>query len=75
MNANMPWELYNINEDPFEQKNLAKTSPEKVMSLEKKWNSWGEQNNVLPLNPKGLSWNKRVDKYTKLNPDQLGLDK
>ena len=75
MNANMPWELYNIIQDPFEHKNLAKNTPEKVMSLEKKWNDWGEQNNVLPLNPKGLSWNKRVDKYIKLNPDQLGLDK
>ncbi|MDD7986162.1 arylsulfatase [Lentisphaera marina] len=75
MNNNVSWELYNISEDPFEHKNLAKSNPEKVMSLEGKWHAWGEQNNVLPLNPKGLSWNKRVEKYTKLNPDQLGLDK
>ncbi|EDM28523.1 arylsulfatase [Lentisphaera araneosa HTCC2155] len=74
MSSTRDWELYNLKEDPFEQINSAKNNPEKVMSLEKKWQEWGEKNNVLPLNPKGLSWNERVKKYTELNSDQHGRD-
>ena len=66
------WELINLNVDPFELNDVSKAHPEKVAELEEKWNAWGKKNQVFPLNPKGLSWNKRVEKYTKLYPVQDG---
>jgi arylsulfatase len=68
------WELIYLKDDPFEQKNLANSHPEKVAELEKKWMQWADENCVLPLSPSGLSWNKRIDKYTELNPDQNGWE-
>ena len=68
------WELIHLEEDPFEENDLAKSHPEKVTELEKKWTKWAEENQVLPLNPSGLSWNERIDKYTELNSDQDGRD-
>ena len=68
------WELINLNEDPFELNDVSKAHPEKVTELEEKWNVWAEKNQVLPLNSKGLTWNKRVEKYTTLYPIQDGRD-
>ncbi|WP_136081244.1 sulfatase-like hydrolase/transferase [Pontiella desulfatans] len=68
------WELIHLKEDPFEQNDVAKAYPEKVAELEEKWNAWGEKNNVLPLNPKGLSWDNRVKKYTEQYPVQDGRE-
>lgn len=74
LSSGAPWELINLKEDPFEQEDLSGSYPEKVTELEKKWIFWGEKNNVLPLNAKGLYWNDRVKKYTELFPDQDGQD-
>ena len=68
------WERIHLEEDPFEENDLAKSHPEKVPELEKKWTKWAEENQVLPLNPSGLSWNERIDKYTEFNSDQDGRD-
>ena len=68
------WELIYLKDDPFEQKNFANSHPEKVAELEKKWMQWADENCVLPLSPSGLSWNKRIEKYTELNPNQNGRD-
>ena len=74
MSSGASWELINLKEDPFEQEDLSRSYPEKVTELEKKWILWGEKNNVLPLNTKGLSWNDRIKKYTELYPDQDGQE-
>jgi len=37
-----PWELYNIDADPTELNDLAKTYPEKVKSLEALWTTWSQ---------------------------------
>ena len=63
-----------MNEDPFELNDVSKAHPENVSELEEKWNVWAEKNQVLPLNSKGLTWNKCVEKYTKLYPIQDGRD-
>jgi arylsulfatase len=43
------WELYHVDEDPAESKNLAKEYPEKLQSLIKAWFEEAEINKVLPL--------------------------
>jgi arylsulfatase A-like enzyme len=47
------WELYNVNEDRSESKNLAKTNPEKLQELIKIWFEEAEKNLVLPLDDRG----------------------
>jgi len=44
-----PWELYNLNEDRSESKDLAKEQPEKLQALIKAWFEEAEKNKVLPL--------------------------
>lgn len=43
------WELYHIDEDRSENRNLAKEHPEKLKALVKAWNEEAERNLVLPL--------------------------
>jgi arylsulfatase len=43
------WELYHVDVDRAESKNLAKENPEKLQSLIKAWFEEAEKNNVLPL--------------------------
>jgi arylsulfatase A-like enzyme len=47
--ADSPWELYDMENDRTEMRNLASTKPDKVKELAAKWDAWAEQNNVLPL--------------------------
>jgi arylsulfatase len=44
-----PWELYNVNVDRSESKDLAKEHPEKLQSLIKAWFEEADKNRVLPL--------------------------
>ncbi len=46
------WELYDIESDPVELKNLAETMTEKVEELSKQWEAWANRCKVLPY-PKG----------------------
>ena len=46
---NRPWELYDMEADRTEMKDLAKQMPEKVKELEAKWDAYAERANVLPL--------------------------
>ena len=55
------WELYHLQDDPFEQNDLAQQQPEKVAELATLWNSWAEENNVLPL--ENRPWNNRIQHY------------
>ncbi len=43
------WELYHVDVDPAESKNLAKEHPEKLQALIKAWFEEAEKNHVLPL--------------------------
>lgn len=71
-NGKSPWELINLSEDPFEEKDLSEQYPEKVKTLEKKWNEWAAQQHVFPFEYRG--WNERINYYKLQNPDQSGLD-
>ncbi len=43
------WELYHVDEDPAESKDLAKEQPEKLQALIKAWFEEAEKNLVLPI--------------------------
>ena len=43
------WELYNLKEDPTETNDLAKSNPEKLEELKKKWDEEAVKYNVYPL--------------------------
>jgi hypothetical protein len=45
----VPWELYNLNEDFSENRNLADKYPEKVRELQAKWWQAAGRYNVLPI--------------------------
>ena len=44
-----PWQLYHVDADRSESKDLAKQNPEKLEVLKKAWFEEAEKNNVLPL--------------------------
>ncbi|CAA6679376.1 MULTISPECIES: arylsulfatase [unclassified Lentimonas] len=66
------WKLFDLQADPYEQKDVAKSHPEVAQRLEGKWLHWAGESDVLPLEPTG--WSDRVRKYKKQFPDQDGLD-
>ncbi len=72
LHESSPWELYHLNEDPFEQNNLAQTHPEVAQRLENNWIRWAEKNHVYPLEP--LPWRERVKFYRGKYPDQDGIE-
>jgi arylsulfatase A-like enzyme len=43
------WELYHVDEDPAESKNLAKEHPDKLQALIKAWFEEADKNLVLPI--------------------------
>jgi arylsulfatase A-like enzyme len=49
-----PWELYNLADDPTEQNDLVRQSPERVDALKTLWENWAQKNNVLPLQTGGV---------------------
>ncbi len=48
--SSFTWELYNIDEDFTQSKNLAQEKPEKLKELEELWWAEAGRNNVLPMN-------------------------
>ena len=48
-----PWELFNLTDDPTEQKDASRHFPERVAMLKKRWEDWAEKNQVLPLQAGG----------------------
>ncbi len=69
-NRNTQWELFNLEEDPFETNDLASVMPQKAEELETLWITWGNTHQVFPLEDK--PWTQRINFYTKKNPDQDG---
>jgi len=60
------WKLYDLSVDRSEENNLIKKYPNIVADLEKKWDKWAKENNVLPLDASG--WKKKIQNdinYTK----------
>ena len=44
-----PWKLYNLSNDPTEQKQLNQEFPDRVDTLKALWQSWAEEYDVVPL--------------------------
>ena len=63
LHSDDPWELYNLDEDPFEQRNLANSQPTLAAQLAEQWHQWAETIDVLPLENK--PWNDRINYYRK----------
>ncbi len=53
-----PWELYDMETDRSETKNLAKEYPDRVKELAAMWQRYAERATVLPLD--GRDWNERL---------------
>jgi arylsulfatase len=49
------WELYNVDADRSESKNVAKEHPDKLKALIKAWNDEAEKNLVLPLDDRSAA--------------------
>jgi arylsulfatase A-like enzyme len=47
-NKDRPWELYDIEADRVESKNLAKTHTERVETMAKQWHGWAVRAQVFP---------------------------
>lgn len=69
-NGRQPWMLIDLAADPFEENDLSARYPEKVKSLEKKWNRWAERQHVFPFEYR--PWTERIRYYKSLYPDQSG---
>ncbi|WP_455672606.1 arylsulfatase [Phocaeicola sp.] len=65
-----PWELINLEQDPFETNDLSAQYPARVAELEKSWNQWAEQQHVFPFEYR--PWTERINYYKSLYPDQRG---
>jgi arylsulfatase A-like enzyme len=46
---NQPWELYHLDSDRGEQRDLAPTEPDRVRRMAAAWESWAARARVLPL--------------------------
>ena len=55
---NGSWELYDMEADRTETKDLSEEQPEMVEKLSVMWDRWAQENNVLPLDGRG--WGERV---------------
>jgi arylsulfatase A-like enzyme len=53
-----PWELYDLDKDRTETKNLAEQYPDIVTEMAAMWDNWAKDNNVYPLDGRG--WNMKI---------------
>lgn len=53
-----PWELYNLDDDRGETRDLAASQPERVRDLAARWQAWAERSHVLPLRPYAMEKKK-----------------
>jgi arylsulfatase len=66
------WELYNLNEDFNERKNIADRHPQKLAELKALFDRQAEENNLYPL----INWSHLFGKFTGAgNVDQNAVDK
>jgi len=62
------WELYNVNEDFSQSKNLAASNPQKLEELKKMFMTEGEKYNVLPIDDRSV---ERFDAKVAGRPDLM----
>jgi arylsulfatase len=58
---NKPWELYNLETDRGEQRDLASSEPARVKAMSADWDAWAARANVLPLG----AWRDRTNALSK----------
>jgi arylsulfatase len=57
-----PWELYDLEEDRSETRDLAAAEPAIASELERLWTAWATRADVLPLD--GSGWYDRIRRFT-----------
>jgi arylsulfatase len=58
--ATAPWELYDIDSDRMESRNLAAANPERVKEMSAKWELWAQRTRVFPRPEKPEAGVKRM---------------
>jgi arylsulfatase A-like enzyme len=53
-----PWELYDLEKDRTETRDLAEQYPDAVREMSAMWDNWAKENNVYPLDGRG--WNMKI---------------
>ena len=53
-----PWELYDLEKDRTETRDLAGQYPDMVGEMAAMWDNWAKENNVYPLDGRG--WNMKI---------------
>jgi len=53
-----PWELYDLEKDRTETRDLAGQYPDMVREMAAMWDNWAKENNVYPLDGRG--WNMKI---------------
>jgi arylsulfatase len=56
-----PWELYDVERDRSETRDLAAAHPTIAAELERLWTAWAARADVLPLD--GTGWYERIDRF------------
>jgi arylsulfatase A-like enzyme len=51
----VPWELYNVVDDPSETRDLARDEPERLEAMVERWWQEAERNHVLPLDNRAFA--------------------
>jgi arylsulfatase len=64
------WELYHVDQDRSESRNVAKENPDKLKSLIKAWNEEAEKNLVLPLDDRSAAEMLGVERPSEEAPRQ-----
>jgi arylsulfatase len=67
------WELYHVDEDRSESKNVAKQYPDKLQALIKAWFDEAEKNNVLPLDDRSAAELLGVERPSEEEPRERYL--
>jgi arylsulfatase len=67
------WELYNVNNDRAESKNLAKENPEKLQALIKAWFEEADKNLALPLNDRSAVEALNVERPSEEPPRERNI--
>ncbi len=64
LSVNSEWELFNLEQDPFETTDLSLSEPKMKAKMEAKWTAWAEKNDVFPLETR--VWTERINYYKNL---------
>ena len=55
--------LYNLENDPIEMTDLSKSEPERLQSMYKEWQQWGQRVDIFPMNTEG--YGARIQQYNR----------